>query len=81
MVIVDKNGYKVATDTVRNQSFDAAETKTVGVIIDVSDVKFWSPDYPNLYTVYTQILIGNETVDVNTVPLGVKKGDFNVAEG
>lgn len=79
--IVDKNGKIVVSDTTRNYFHDAGETKTIKTTVSLSDISFWSPDYPNLYSVYTFILNDDEVTDVANVPLGVRIVNFNVAEG
>jgi len=79
--IVDRDGNLVATDTLAGNSFNAGETKTLTKTLALTNVKFWSPGYPNLYKVYSQLVNAGKVLDVFQTPLGVRKVDFNVAEG
>lgn len=81
VAIVDRDGLLVASDTVPANSFLAGETKTLSMTIPLTNVKFWSPGYPNLYKVYSQLVSAGKVLDVYQTPLGVRKVDFNVAEG
>lgn len=81
ITIVDGQGNTVATTSTAAIAFDKDETKTIKAILLLTDVKFWSPDYPNLYTVYTQLETDGKIVDVYKNPLGVRKVEFNGAQG
>jgi len=81
VAIVDRDGSLVASDTVSANSFKSGETKTLSVTLPLRDVKFWSPGYPNLYKVYSQLVKAGQVLDVCQTPLGVRKVDFNAAEG
>jgi len=81
VAIVDRDGSLVATDTVRANGFKAGETKTLTTTLPLTNVKFWSPGYPNLYKVYSQLVSAGKVLDVYQTPLGVRKVSFNVAEG
>ena len=79
--IIDKDGKICSSDTTKNHAFDTDETKTIKTTVPLSNISFWSPDYPNLYTVYTMLITNDLVVDVASVPLGVRTVMFNVAEG
>ena len=79
--IVDRDGILVATDTVRANSIKAGETKILVATVPMTNVKFWSPGYPNLYKVYSQLVSGGKVLDVYQNPLGVRQVQFNPAEG
>jgi len=81
VAIVDRDGYLVASDTVPSNLFKAGETKTLSTKLPLTNVKFWSPGYPNLYKVYSQLVSKGHVLDAYQTPLGVRKVDFNVAEG
>lgn len=79
--IVDKDGTKVAEGKTSGNAFQASETKKLTTKLALSNVKFWSPDYPNMYKVYTQLVEGNNVLDVCETPLGIRKLEFNGAQG
>ncbi|MDP4238249.1 MAG: discoidin domain-containing protein [Bacteroidota bacterium] len=81
VAIVDRDGNLVAQDTVPANSFKAGETKILTTTIPLTNVKFWSPGYPNLYKVYSQLVNAGKVLDVYQTPLGVRKVEFNAAEG
>jgi len=81
IAIVDINGNIVATDTLKANTVNAAETKILSKTLPMSNIRFWSPGYPNLYKVYTQLISDGKVLDVYETPLGVRKVDFNVATG
>ncbi|MCL2649758.1 MAG: discoidin domain-containing protein [Candidatus Azobacteroides sp.] len=81
VVIVDAAGNEVATKTVTGNTFDASEKKTLTTTLPMSGIKFWSPDYPNLYKVCVQLSEGGNVFDVCEYPLGVRKVEFDAARG
>ncbi len=81
VVIVDCDGKEVGKNTFKSNTLNAEETKILKTAVQLSGVKFWSPDYPNLYKVYSQLAVDNNVIDVCEIPLGVRKVEFNAAQG
>ncbi|MCL2649757.1 MAG: discoidin domain-containing protein [Candidatus Azobacteroides sp.] len=81
VVIVDAAGNEVARKTVTGNTFAASEQKTLTTTLPMSGIKFWSPDYPNLYQVYIQLIEGANALDVCEIPIGIRKVEFDGARG
>ena len=81
VVIADVDGNQVVSKTVTGNTFAAAEKKTLKTSLPMSDVKFWSPDYPNMYKVYVELIEGTNVIDVCEYPLGVRTVVFDNARG
>ncbi len=81
LTVVDANGSEVGKKTVTGNAFTAGQTKVLTTSVNLTDVKFWSPDYPNMYTVYSQLSVGGTAVDVYEIPFGVRKVEFDAAKG
>ncbi len=81
VVIVDADGNQVAEKTVPGNTFADDEKKTLTTSLPMSGIKFWSPDYPNLYKVYVHLIEGTNVIDVCEYPLGVRKVEFDAARG
>ena len=80
-VIVDAGGNAVITLTGSQQVLAAGAAGTVTLTGAMTNIHFWSPDYPYLYQVYTALTIGGVTVDVAKTPLGVRKYSFSPTYG
>lgn len=50
--------------------------KEITVDIDVENPKLWSPSFPNLYTLKTEIIKDNKVVDVEKTTIGIKTMKF-----
>ena len=81
IAIVDRDGNVIAKDTLKASTVHAAETKIISKTLAMTNIRFWSPGYPNLYKVYTQLINKGKVLDVYETPLGVRKVEFNVATG
>ena len=81
ITIVDRDGNVIAKDTLKANTVHAAETKIISKTLPMTNIRFWSPGYPNLYKVYTQLINKGKVLDVYETPLGVRKVEFNVATG
>ncbi|PQJ79109.1 DNA primase [Polaribacter porphyrae] len=57
-------------------SLDANIDKEITQKIDVEYPKLWSPDYPNLYTLKTEIIEDDIVVDVEKTTIGIKTMEF-----
>lgn len=79
--IIDKNGKVVASDTSRNYLYDVGETRIIKTTLPLSNISFWSPDYPNLYTVHSMLIADHIITDIVKTPLGIRSVAFNVTEG
>ena len=80
-VIVDAAGNAVVTLTGTPQTVAAGATATVTLTGAMTNIHFWSPDYPYVYQVYTVLSNGGNTVDVGKTPLGVRKYSFSSTYG
>lgn len=61
-----------------------AETVDVSKIVissQVENLKFWSPDTPYLYDVYTILKDGNKILDVDKKTTGFRKIEYNINDG
>ena len=47
----------------------------------LKDARFWSPEDPYLYDVYTILSVDGKTVDVNKVVTGFRKTEFKGGAG
>jgi len=80
-VVVDKDG--VARATFQGNGVDilsgAKTVLTAGGRL--SNARFWSPDDPYLYDVYTMLTVDGKVVDVNKVTTGFRKTEFKGGAG
>ena len=81
IAIVDRDGNVIAKDTLKDNTVHAGETKIISKVVPMTGVRFWSPNFPNLYKVYTQLISKGKVLDSYETPLGVRKVEFNVATG
>ncbi|MCK4748396.1 MAG: hypothetical protein KAT15_15200, partial [Bacteroidales bacterium] len=59
------------------QGFDHTFQQTT----TISDPHLWHPDTPYLYTLKSTVLDGDDTVDVQFTPFGIRSINFNRADG
>jgi beta-galactosidase len=80
-VVVDKDG--VVRATFKGDGVDImAGAKTVLTAKGpLANARFWSPDDPYLYDVYTILTVDGKTVDVNKVTTGFRKTEFKGGAG
>ncbi|MBB3108121.1 hypothetical protein FHS18_000149 [Paenibacillus phyllosphaerae] len=75
-VIVDRDGTAVKTIQSEATTLAAGAKQTLKISSAMSDVKFWQPGYPYLYTVYNILKAGDEVLDVYPITTGFRKVDF-----
>ena len=91
-VIYDMDGNAVDSKTIAVTLPAGKKTSDVvpgGSIVDgravirftLNNPKLWSPDYPYLYSVVTNIKLDGEVVDSTTTPLGVRTWSFSYDYG
>ena len=80
-VIVDRDGNvgaKIAADTL---DMVAGEKSIVEASGTIKNCKFWSPDEPYLYDVYTLLSVDGKVVDVCKTTTGFRKTEFKGGAG
>ena len=81
-VVVDAAGNQVVpTLTMAAQTIAPGATANFSGTTSMTDIHFWSPDYPYLYQVYTVLRVSGNAVDVYKTPLGVRKLKFGSTIG
>jgi beta-galactosidase len=80
-VVVDKDG--VVRATFKGDGVDIMSgAKTVLTATGpLANARFWSPDDPYLYDVYTMLTVDGKVVDVNKVTTGFRKAEFKGGAG
>ncbi|ANQ52448.1 DUF4982 domain-containing protein [Flammeovirga sp. MY04] len=68
--IVDQNGKEVASQT---QSFKMGKETTSESLFDIEKPNLWSPDFPNLYQLVTEVKIKGKTVDTYNTTFGIRE--------
>ncbi len=81
MDVVDRDGNTVLTRTGGPQAIGAGQTATFTLTGGVTNVHFWSPDYPYLYKAYTTLKINGTAVDVCPSTFGIRKVAWTLAGG
>lgn len=78
-----KNGSDAEVATIEGQSVTVAagETQNVTQETTVASPALWSTDHPNLYTVKTEIVKGEQVVDTYTTEFGFRWTEFNNTTG
>ncbi len=59
----------------------SGETKEVILQIKVQNPKLWYPDSPNLYSLKTELIADQQTVDTQSQRIGIRKFEVSKAEG
>jgi len=80
-VVVDRDGNAVLSLSAGQQTIAAGQKFTFTLTGSMTNIHFWSPDYPYLYQVCTILSVNGSAVDVYQTPLGVRKVGFNAATG
>jgi beta-galactosidase len=79
--VVDKDGVVRATFTGKAvDMLDSAKT-VLTASGPLTGARFWSPDDPYLYDVYTTLTVGGKVVDVNKITTGFRKVEFKGGVG
>src|SRR5690625_1464680 len=76
-VVVDMDGQAVKTITSESTTIPSGEAHTLKISSGMTDVEFWQPDYPYLYTVYNVIKEGEKVLDVYPITTGFRKAEFH----
>lgn len=71
----------IGTAVTEPQSVAAGGSAAIDADVLVEDPKLWSTDDPNLYTVRTEVKIGDKVVDTYDTDYGFRYFDFNADTG
>ena len=80
-IVNASNNQVVATLTSGAQDISAGSDYTFTQSTTISNPKLWSPDYPNLYTVYTAVQDGSTYVDSYKTRIGIRTVAFSRENG
>ena len=56
--------------------FDIVAEPEISISVEMENVKLWSVDSPNLYTVITELLVNGEVVDDHEMRVGFRDAEF-----
>ncbi len=79
--IENGSGNTIATSESASFSLKAKESYTVSSVLQLSAPTLWSCDSPYLYSVVTDVVVGDETVDSYTVRTGFRDAEFDPDKG
>ncbi len=79
--IVDREGQIKATFEENSVDMVDGEKTVLTTNASLKDARFWSPDDPYLYDVYTILRVDGKVVDVNKVVTGFRKTEFRGGAG
>ena len=79
--VVDKEGVVRATFTGKGADITAGDKAVLTAAGPLTGARFWSPDDPYLYDVYTMLSVDGKVVDVNKITTGFRKVDFKGGVG
>ena len=71
--LIDADGEVVARHTSRAVTLGTGGEEDVQQLLDVDTPRLWSPRAPSLYTVRTEVVIGDRVVDVETTRVGIRR--------
>ena len=71
----------VGTVTTEGKTVAAGQSVDVEATMNVKDAKLWSPESPNLYTVRTEVKVGEDVVDTYETEYGFRFFSFDTEEG
>jgi beta-galactosidase len=80
-IVVDADRNICAKFTADPLDMVAGEKSVIEVSGAMKNARFWSPDEPNLYDVYTVLTVDGKTVDVNKIATGFRKTEFKGGAG
>ena len=72
---------EIGTATTEARSIAAGESATIDANVAVTGAELWSTDAPNLYTVRTEVKVGDKVVDTYDTDYGFRYFDFDADEG
>jgi beta-galactosidase len=79
--VVDKDGVVRATYTGKSADMLAGAKTVLTANGPLIGARFWSPDDPYLYDVYTMLTVGGKVVDVTKITTGFRKVEFKGGAG
>lgn len=62
-------------------SLETMAVTTVSASAEATGLKFWSPDSPNIYDVYTVLKEGETVLDVQKKTTGFRKVEYDITDG
>lgn len=68
---------KVGEVTTESKTVAAGQSVDVEATMNVKDAKMWSPESPNLYTVRTEVKVGEDVVDTYETEYGFRYFSFD----
>lgn len=74
--ILLRDGKEVASNSSAEEIFSTGSDKEISMSLDVANPALWSPDYPNLYQLKTQVLVDGDVVDEEVRRIGIKTMKF-----
>jgi len=80
-VVVDKDGVVRATFNGSNADVTAGDKAALTASGALTGARFWSPDDPYLYDVYTMLTVAGKVVDVTKITTGFRKVEFKGGVG
>ena len=80
-VVVDRKGQVRARLDGSSADMAAGEKTVLTAVGALKGARFWSPDDPYLYDVYTILTVDGKTVDVDKVTTGFRKTEFKGGAG
>ena len=72
---------KVGEVTTESKTVAAGQSIDVDAAMSVKNAKLWSPESPNLYTVRTEVKVGEDVVDTYETEYGFRYFSFDTNEG
>jgi beta-galactosidase len=80
-VVVDRSGQVRARFDAAPVAMADGDKSVMKATGPLKDARFWGPEDPNLYDVYTILSVDGKTVDVNKVVTGFRKTEFKGGAG
>ena len=71
----------VGTVTTEGKTVAAGQSVDMEATMNVKDAKLWSPESPNLYTVRTEVKVGEDVVDTYETEYGFRYFSFDTEKG
>ncbi|HEY2512855.1 MAG TPA: beta galactosidase jelly roll domain-containing protein [Polyangiaceae bacterium] len=56
-------------------------TQTLKLTVPMTGIHFWAPDYPYMYTAFTELSVNGQALDVAENHIGIRKADFDAING
>jgi beta-galactosidase len=80
-VVVDKEGIVRASLQSADTDVPQGTKPVLTATAALNGAKFWSPDEPNLYDVYSMLIVNGKVVDVTKTTTGFRKTEFKGGVG